>query len=61
MQVTAEYLFATDADSDDARLTYMLARTPGRGELQRGGVTVDKFSQQDVLQGLIYYIHTGEE
>ncbi|KAG9350815.1 hypothetical protein JZ751_024704 [Albula glossodonta] len=26
VQVTAEYLFATDADSDDARLTYMLAR-----------------------------------
>uniref|UniRef100_A0AAZ3NZL0 C-type lectin domain-containing protein n=1 Tax=Oncorhynchus tshawytscha TaxID=74940 RepID=A0AAZ3NZL0_ONCTS len=61
VQVTAEYLFATDADSDDARLIYMLARTPARGELQRGGVTVDKFSQQDVLQGLIYYIHTGGE
>ncbi|XP_071200823.1 FRAS1-related extracellular matrix protein 1b [Salvelinus alpinus] len=61
VQVTAEYLFATDADSDDARLIYMLARTPARGELQRGGVTVDKFSQQDILQGLIYYIHTGGE
>uniref|UniRef100_A0A4W5RFZ9 Fras1 related extracellular matrix 1b n=1 Tax=Hucho hucho TaxID=62062 RepID=A0A4W5RFZ9_9TELE len=61
VQVTAEYLFATDADSDDARLIYMLARTPARGELQRGGVSVDKFSQQDVLQGLIYYTHTGGE
>ncbi|KAG7487845.1 hypothetical protein MATL_G00027620 [Megalops atlanticus] len=61
VQVTAEYLFATDADSEDARLTYMLARTPTYGELQRGQVAVDKFSQQDVLQGLIFYLHTGGE
>ncbi|KAJ8277504.1 hypothetical protein GJAV_G00075890 [Gymnothorax javanicus] len=61
VQITAEYLFATDADSDDARLTYMLARMPSRGELQRGQNAVDKFSQQDVLQGLIFYRHTGGE
>ncbi|KAL1023166.1 hypothetical protein UPYG_G00037220 [Umbra pygmaea] len=61
VQVTAEYLFATDADSEDARLVYMLARMPAWGELQRGGISVDKFTQQDILQGLIYYIHTGGE
>lgn len=60
VQITAEYLFATDADSDDTRLTYMLARTPARGVLQRNGVIVDKFSQLDVLNGLIFYLHTGE-
>ncbi|XP_069376243.1 FRAS1-related extracellular matrix protein 1b isoform X2 [Paralichthys olivaceus] len=61
VQVTLDYLSATDRDSDDSRLTYMLARTPGRGELQRAGLTVDKFSQQDLLQGHIYYVHTGGE
>ncbi|KAJ7993224.1 hypothetical protein DPEC_G00270230 [Dallia pectoralis] len=61
VQVTAEYLFATDADSDDARLIYMLARAPALGELRRAGVNVDRFSQQEVLQGLIYYVHTGGE
>ncbi|XP_036442581.1 FRAS1-related extracellular matrix protein 1b isoform X2 [Colossoma macropomum] len=61
VQITTEYLFATDADSDDTRLTYMLARTPARGVLQRDGVTVDKFSQLDVLNGLIFYLHTGGE
>ncbi|XP_034438389.1 FRAS1-related extracellular matrix protein 1-like isoform X1 [Hippoglossus hippoglossus] len=61
VQVTLDYLSATDRDSDDSRLTYMLARTPGRGELQRAGLTVDKFSQQDVLQGHVYYVHTGGE
>ncbi|KAM8875399.1 FRAS1-related extracellular matrix protein 1b [Spinachia spinachia] len=61
VQLTVDYLAATDRDSDDSRLTYMLARSPGRGELQRGGLTVDKFSQQDLLQGHIYYVHTGGE
>ncbi|XP_070764752.1 FRAS1-related extracellular matrix protein 1b [Enoplosus armatus] len=61
VQVTVDYLSATDRDSDDSRLTYMLARSPGRGELQRAGLTVDKFSQQDLLQGHVYYVHTGGE
>uniref|UniRef100_A0A673BV44 Fras1 related extracellular matrix 1b n=1 Tax=Sphaeramia orbicularis TaxID=375764 RepID=A0A673BV44_9TELE len=61
VQVTVDYLSATDRDSDDSRLTYMLARTPGWGELQRAGLPVDKFSQQDLLQGHIYYAHTGGE
>lgn len=60
VQITPEYLFATDVDSDDTRLTYMLARTPTRGVLQRDGLTVDKFSQQDLLNGLIFYLHAGE-
>uniref|UniRef100_A0A3Q3W4W6 Calx-beta domain-containing protein n=1 Tax=Mola mola TaxID=94237 RepID=A0A3Q3W4W6_MOLML len=60
VQVTVDYLSATDRDSEDSRLTYMLARSPGRGELQRAGLTVDKFSQQDLLQGHVYYVHTGE-
>lgn len=60
VQVTVDYLSATDRDSDDSRLTYMLARSPGRGELQRAGLSVDKFSQQDLLQGHIYYVHTGQ-
>ncbi|KAM6922004.1 FRAS1-related extracellular matrix protein 1b [Xenentodon cancila] len=61
VQVTVDYLSASDRDSDDSRLTYMLARRPGRGELQRSGLTVDKFSQQDLLQGYIYYVHSGAE
>uniref|UniRef100_A0A667XBE3 Fras1 related extracellular matrix 1b n=1 Tax=Myripristis murdjan TaxID=586833 RepID=A0A667XBE3_9TELE len=61
VQVTVDYLSATDRDSDDSRLTYMLARSPGRGELQRAGLAVDKFSQQDLLQGSVYYAHTGGE
>ncbi|XP_047442063.1 FRAS1-related extracellular matrix protein 1b [Mugil cephalus] len=61
VQVTVDYLSATDRDSDDSGLTYMLARRPGRGDLQRAGLVVDKFSQLDLLQGHVYYVHTGGE
>ncbi|MEQ2278292.1 hypothetical protein XENORESO_015745, partial [Xenotaenia resolanae] len=61
VQVTVDYLSATDQDSDDSRLTYMLARSPGRGELQRAGMMTDNFSQQELLQGHIYYVHSGAE
>lgn len=59
--ITAEYLYATDADSDDSRLTYMIARGPKHGVMQKDGFAVDKFSQHDVVQGSISYMHTGNE
>ncbi|XP_075037866.1 FRAS1-related extracellular matrix protein 1-like [Mixophyes fleayi] len=59
--ITAENLYATDPDSDDAKLTYMIARVPLYGIIQRQGAVVEKFTQLDVIQGLISYIHTGGE
>ncbi|KAM4022473.1 FRAS1-related extracellular matrix protein 1-like isoform 1-T2 [Anomaloglossus baeobatrachus] len=59
--VTTDNLYATDPDSDDSRLTYMIARNPLYGMIQRGGVTVEKFTQLDVIRGLISYRHTGGE
>ncbi|XP_029473303.1 LOW QUALITY PROTEIN: FRAS1-related extracellular matrix protein 1-like [Rhinatrema bivittatum] len=59
--ITAENVYATDADSDDTKLMYMVARAPVYGVLQKGGTMVDKFSQHDVTQGLMSYSHTGGE
>ncbi|XP_075688196.1 FRAS1-related extracellular matrix protein 1-like [Rhinoderma darwinii] len=59
--ITTENLYATDPDSDDTRLTYMIARTPLHGMIQREGVIVEKFTQIDVIRGLISYRHTGGE
>lgn len=59
VRINADYLWATDRDSEDQRLVYMLARTPALGELQKSGLTVDRFSQHDLVQGLVYYVHTG--
>ncbi|XP_060686405.1 FRAS1-related extracellular matrix protein 1b isoform X1 [Hemiscyllium ocellatum] len=59
--ITSEYLYATDTDSNDTKLTYMIARSPLYGVIKRNDVTVDKFSQLDIIQGLISYWHTGGE
>ncbi|XP_051866646.1 FRAS1-related extracellular matrix protein 1b [Pristis pectinata] len=59
--ITSEYLYATDADSDDMKLMYMIARSPLYGVVQRNNVIVDKFSQLDIIEGSISYWHTGGE
>ncbi|XP_053549608.1 FRAS1-related extracellular matrix protein 1-like [Bombina bombina] len=59
--ITSEYLHATDPDSEDSKLTYVIARMPMYGMIQRGGIMVEKFTQLDVTLGIISYTHTGGE
>ncbi|KAI4900130.1 hypothetical protein NFI96_005432 [Prochilodus magdalenae] len=59
--ITAEYIYATDADSDDSRLIYMIARQPFYGAVLRNGIIVDRFVQEDIKAGIITYKHTGQE
>ncbi|CAN9500847.1 unnamed protein product [Ophioblennius macclurei] len=57
----AHFLLATNSDVDNAALSYTLARHPAWGELQVAGTSVERFSQQDLQGGAIYYVHTGGE
>ncbi|XP_058637530.1 FRAS1-related extracellular matrix protein 1a [Onychostoma macrolepis] len=59
--ITIEYICATDPDSDDGTLMYMIARQPYHGVVQRNGIIVDRFIQADITAGLISYRHTGQE
>ncbi|NWU97249.1 FREM1 protein, partial [Upupa epops] len=59
--LSSEYISATDADSDDMKLMFMLARQPFHGVLRKAGVVVDRFFQADVISGLVTYKHTGGE
>ncbi|OXB56327.1 hypothetical protein ASZ78_001128 [Callipepla squamata] len=59
--LSSEYLYATDADSDDMKLVFMLVRQPSQGVLRKAGIAVERFSQADVISGLITYKHTGGE
>ncbi|XP_059394648.1 FRAS1-related extracellular matrix protein 1a [Carassius carassius] len=59
--ITIEYICATDPDSDDSTLMYMIARQPYHGVVQRNGIIVDRFIQADVTAGFISYRHTGQE
>ncbi|XP_004677729.1 PREDICTED: FRAS1-related extracellular matrix protein 1 [Condylura cristata] len=59
--ISSEYIFATDVDSDDLKLMFMIVREPQHGVLRKDGVPVDQFSQGDVISGMVTYRHTGDE
>ncbi|XP_047449328.1 FRAS1-related extracellular matrix protein 2b [Mugil cephalus] len=67
--ISNSVLKATDLDSEDSRLTYIIKYGPGQGYLQRTtasgmlqNITAGmNFTQNEVDQGLIVYIHNGQE
>ncbi|KAM9335623.1 FRAS1-related extracellular matrix protein 1a [Symphorus nematophorus] len=59
--ITAEFIYATDADSDNSSLAYLIARQPYHGVVLRNGIIVDRFIQADITAGVISYRHTGLE
>ncbi|KAJ8008243.1 hypothetical protein DPEC_G00102780 [Dallia pectoralis] len=59
--ITVEYVYATDVDSDDSSLTYLIARQPQHGVVRKNAAVVDRFVQADVVAGVINYKHTGAE
>uniref|UniRef100_A0A8C6HUT0 FRAS1-related extracellular matrix protein 1 n=1 Tax=Mus spicilegus TaxID=10103 RepID=A0A8C6HUT0_MUSSI len=59
--ITPEYISATDADSDDLELLFLIAREPQHGVVRKAGLHVDRFSQGDVISGAVTYKHTGGE
>ncbi|XP_034470969.1 FRAS1-related extracellular matrix protein 1a isoform X1 [Hippoglossus hippoglossus] len=59
--ITAEYIFASDADSDNGSLGFLIARQPYHGVVLRNGVVIDHFLQADITAGIITYKHTGLE
>ncbi|XP_049431948.1 FRAS1-related extracellular matrix protein 2b [Epinephelus fuscoguttatus] len=67
--INSNVLKATDLDSEDSMLTYIIRFGPGQGYLQRAtpsgtlqNITVGmNFTQNEVDQGLIVYIHNGQE
>ncbi|KAM8793121.1 FRAS1-related extracellular matrix protein 1 [Eudromia elegans] len=59
--LSSEYICATDADSDDMKLTFTLVRRPKHGVVRKAGIAVSRFSQADVVSGLVTYKHTSGE
>lgn len=57
--ITAEFIYATDADSDNNSLAFLIARQPYHGVVLQRGVIIDRFIQADVTAGIITYKHTG--
>lgn len=68
--ISNRVLKATDLDSEDKALTYIVRYGPGQGYLQRintfgdvlGNITIGQnFTQDDIDKHLIQYVHTGQE
>ncbi|XP_026722189.1 FRAS1-related extracellular matrix protein 1 isoform X2 [Athene cunicularia] len=59
--LSSKYIYATDADSDDMKLMFMLAHQPYHGVVRKAGIAVDRFTQADVISGLVTYKHTSGE
>ncbi|XP_062985314.1 FRAS1-related extracellular matrix protein 1 [Elgaria multicarinata webbii] len=61
VSITSAHLYATDADSEDMQLMFMLARQPKHGVVKKDGIVVDRFPQADVVSGAVAYEHTSGE
>lgn len=59
--ITAEYIYATDKDSDNSSLSFLIAQQPHHGVILRNGVVVDRFIQADITAGIVTYKHTGRQ
>lgn len=59
--LTSDSIKATDPDSDDMLLVFMLKRAPYEGVILKGTEQVTHFTQADIAAGRIAYRHTGGE
>lgn len=59
--ITSNVLAATDEDTDDGTLVFLIVKQPKYGILQLNGNPTTKFTQKDVSDNIVKYIHTSGE
>uniref|UniRef100_A0A8C3KDQ3 FRAS1 related extracellular matrix 3 n=1 Tax=Calidris pygmaea TaxID=425635 RepID=A0A8C3KDQ3_9CHAR len=62
VQISPFVLSATDIDSDDASIRFVLAEQPASHESKEGGAgleMVNEWLQQDILDGRLFFRHVG--
>merc|ERR1719259_1340049 len=59
--IDSDILSARDADTDVLKLTYIVNRNPRIGKILKNGLPAERFTQRDVLRGLVVYKHDSGE
>ncbi|XP_045159464.2 FRAS1-related extracellular matrix protein 1-like [Mercenaria mercenaria] len=59
--INSNVLSATDEDTDEGMLVFLIVKQPKYGIMQLNGEPVTKFTQQDVKEGSVHYIHSSGE
>lgn len=59
--VTSDVIKASDPDTDDQMITFIIDDLPSLGSIEVNGVIVDRFKQEDLQKGRVYYLHNGGE
>ncbi|KAG7265031.1 hypothetical protein CRUP_030416 [Coryphaenoides rupestris] len=60
-EITTNVIQGSDVDTDDLRLTFIVEDPPALGEILVKGVPASRFTQADVINGLVVYAHTSGE
>ncbi|XP_016383874.1 FRAS1-related extracellular matrix protein 2-like isoform X2 [Sinocyclocheilus rhinocerous] len=60
-EITTSVIQGKDEDTDDLRLTFIVEEAPKFGEILVSGVSSSRFTQADIISGLVVYAHTSSE
>uniref|UniRef100_A0A3Q2CQN1 FRAS1 related extracellular matrix 2a n=1 Tax=Cyprinodon variegatus TaxID=28743 RepID=A0A3Q2CQN1_CYPVA len=60
-EITTNVIQGHDDDTDDFRLTFIVEDPPVFGDILVKGVPATRFTQADIINGVVVYAHTGGE
>ncbi|XP_076130115.1 FRAS1-related extracellular matrix protein 2a isoform X2 [Alosa pseudoharengus] len=60
-EITSSVIQGEDDDTDDLMLTFIVEDAPVQGEILVNGAPASKFTQADIINGLVVYAHTRGE
>ncbi|ESO98009.1 hypothetical protein LOTGIDRAFT_174474 [Lottia gigantea] len=61
VKITPEHLKASDPDTDDLRLTFVISRAPYEGAVLLNGRQTEEFTQREIEHRRVEYRHAGGE
>ncbi|XP_023241151.1 extracellular matrix protein 3-like [Centruroides sculpturatus] len=59
--ITNDVLKASDPDTDDTMITFLIDELPRFGYIEVNGIISDRFKQHDIQNKRVYYVHNRQE